>query len=127
MSPTQFFTPYFSNKEAVRHQPQPCGGAIWLPGSPAFWQHRPPSPPAASAPSVGEWGGRGPGLGGLRSLAGCPRGGDRSFMRAGNRELFLSACLNPGLRGRCRVNKLCWALCFHVLDVDCPQHVCTYS
>ena len=68
MSPTQFFTPYFSNKKAVRHQPQPCGRAIWLPGSRAFWQHRLPSPPAASAQSsTGGWGeGQ---VGGLQSLA----------------------------------------------------------
>lgn len=66
MSPTQFFTPYFSNKKAVRHQPQPCGGAIWLPGSRAFWQHRLPSPPAASAQSSMGGGGQ---VGGLQSPA----------------------------------------------------------
>lgn len=73
MSPTQFFTPYFSNKKAVRHQPQPCGGAIWLPGSPAFWQHRPPSPPAASTPSVG--GGRGPCWGACGAWRGAHKAG----------------------------------------------------
>lgn len=32
MSPTQFFTPYFSNKKAVRLQPQPSGR--WAPEPP---------------------------------------------------------------------------------------------
>lgn len=68
-------------------------------------------------------------LGGLRSLAGRPRGGARSFMRDADRELFLSACRNPApvVYPHCRVDRLCWALCFRVLDVDRPQPDCTYS
>lgn len=98
MSPTQFFTPYFSNKKAVRHQPQPCGGAIWLPGSPAFWQHRLPSPPAASAPSVG--GRVGAGLaGGPAEPGGAPMGQGPLF-HEGRGQRALPICLSePGPSG----------------------------
>lgn len=102
MSPTQFFTPYFSNKKAVRHQPQPCGGAIWLPGSRAFWQHRLPSPPAASAQSSM---GGGAGWGLAEPGMGRPRGEACSSRRGSDREVFLAGRLCPSLQGCCRVDR----------------------
>lgn len=122
MSPTQFFTPYFSNKKAVRLQPQPSGRrAPEPPGSTAALPTSSRVPRAGLGGSMGKhvgdyvwgshmfWGGEG----GLqpRTWAAPRAGPDPSEGKVVER---LSIRLSGSL-----------TVC--IWEAQCPHYVCTWS
>lgn len=109
MSPTQFFTPYFSNKKAVRLQPQPSGcRALEPPGSTAAFPASSRVPRAGLGGSVGKhvggimWGG-GTCFGVVRGACspgrGLPPGQGLVPQKERRWRGFPSVCLGVSLRG----------------------------
>lgn len=131
MSPTQFFTPYFSNKKAVRLQPQPSGcRALEPPGSTAAFPASSRVPRAGLGGSVGKhvggimWGGGHMfwgGEGGLQPRAwAAPRAGPRPS--EGKAVERFSICLSG-----CQPQGLGWSLIVCIWEAQCPHCVCTWS